>query len=366
VPLTARLLCAVALVWMTAGAGAQDYPVRPIRLIVPLAEGGAPGLVSRRPVRGKGVQAGGFYKVATAEAPTYPSRPIRLIVPLAPAGGMDTIARGIAQKLTESLGQAVVVDNRSGGGGVIGVDTVAHSTPDGHTLLMMSATGLIYPLMYKAQYDVARDFAPIVQVTTQPYVIVVNPNVPVKSVAELIAYAKASPGKLTFASSGNGSLIHLMTELFKSTTATQMTHVPYRGIGAAYPDLLGGQIQLIFASSISAMQLIHAGRLRALAVTGARRAKALPELPTVIEAGVPGFIVNQWYALLAAAGTPRAIVERLNRDANKALTYPEVIQRFTADGAEAAGGTPQMLAVHIKSESDKWAKVIKQAGIRGE
>ncbi len=299
-------------------------------------------------------------------AQDYPSRPVRLIVPLAPAGGMDTIARGIAQKLTESLGQSVVVDNRSGGGGVIGVETVARSTADGYTLLMMSATSLIYPLMYKAQYDISRDFTPIVQVTTQPYVIVVNPNVPVKSIAELIAYAKANPGKLNFASSGNGSLIHLMTELFKSTTGTQMTHVPYRGIGAAYPDLLGGQIQLIFASSISAMQLIHAGRLRALAVTGAKRAKALPELPTVIEAGVPGFVVNQWYGLLAAVGTPRAIVERLNRDVNKALQFPDVIARFTADGAEAAGGSPQQLATHIKAESDKWAKVIKQAGIRGE
>ena len=303
---------------------------------------------------------------AQVQAQEYPTRPIRLIVPLAPAGGMDTIARGIAQKLTESLGQSVVVDNRSGGGGVIGVETVAHSTPDGYTLLMMSATALIYPLMYKAKYDIARDFAPIVQVTTQPYVIVVNPNVPVKSVAELIAYAKANPSKLNFASSGNGSLIHLMTELFKSSTGAQMTHVPYRGIGAAYPDLLGGQIQLIFASSISAMQLIHAGRLRALAVTGAKRAKALPELPTVIEAGVPGFVVNQWYALLSSTGTPRAITERLNRDTNKALTYPDVIARFTADGAEAAGGTSQMLAAHIKSEREKWAKVIKDAGIRGE
>ena len=172
---------------------------------------------------------------APVHAQEYPTRPIRLIVPLAPAGGMDTIARGVAQKLTESLGQSVVVDNRSGGGGVIGVETVAHSTPDGYTLLMMSATALIYPLMYKAKYDIARDFAPIVQVTTQPYVIVVNPTVPVKSVAELIAYAKANPNKLNFASSGNGSLIHLMTELFKSSTGAQMTHVPYRGIGAAYP-----------------------------------------------------------------------------------------------------------------------------------
>ena len=301
-----------------------------------------------------------------ATAADYPSRPIRLVVPLAPAGGMDTIARGIAIKLTEYLGQSVVIDNRSGGGGVIGVELVAHSAADGHTLLMMSSTAAIYPLMYKAPYDLMRDFTAVTQVTVQPYVIVINPAVPVKSVAELIAYSKANPGKLNFASSGNGSLIHLMTELFKSMTGAQMVHVPYRGVGAAYPDLLGGHIQLVFASSISAMPLIQAQRLRALAVTGAKRAKALPELPTVIEAGVPGFVVNQWYGVLAAAGTPKAIVERLNREINKTLQVPEVLARFAADGAEAAGGSPQQLAAHIKAESEKWARVIKQAGIHGE
>ena len=303
---------------------------------------------------------------ATAMAADYPNRPIRLIVPLAPGGGMDTIARGIAQKLTENLGQPVVVDNRSGGGGVIAVEVVSHSAPDGHTLLMMSATSVIYPVMYKAQYDVVRDFAAVSHVTTQPYVIVVNPAVPVRSVAELIAYAKSNPNKLNFASAGNGSLIHLATELFKSMTGTQMVHVPYRGIGAAYPDLLGGHIQLIFASSISATPLIQAQRLKALAVTGAQRAKSLPELPTVIESGVPGFVVNQWYGILVAAGTPRAIVERLNREVNKTLQMQEVLARFAADGAEAAGGSPQQFVAHVKAEREKWTKVIKQAGIRGE
>ena len=301
-----------------------------------------------------------------ATAQDYPTRPIRLVIPLAPGGGMDTIARGISVKLTEYLGQPVVVDNRSGGGGVIAVELVTHSAPDGHTLLMMSATSVIYPLMYKASYDVVRDFAAVSQVTTQPYVIVVNPAVPVKSVAELIAYAKANPNKLNFASAGNGSLIHLATELFKSMTGTQMIHVPYRGIGAAYPDLLGGHIQLIFASSISATPLIQARRLKALAVTGAQRAKSLPDLPTVVEAGVPGFVVNQWYGLLAAAGTPRPIVERLNREVNKTLQVQEVLARFAADGAEATGGSPQQFVAHIKAEREKWAKVIQQAGIRGE
>jgi len=300
------------------------------------------------------------------QAQNYPAKPIRLIVPLAPGGGMDTVARGIAIKLNESLGQAVVVDNRGGGGGSIGAELVAHAAPDGYTLLMMSATAVIHPLMYKAQYDPVRDFTPVSQVTTQPYVIVVNPAVPVMSVAELIVYAKSNPGKLNYASAGNGSLIHLASELFKSMTGVQMVHVPYKGIGAAYPDLIGGHIQLIFASIISALPLIQSQRLRALAVTGVQRAKALPDLPTVAEAGVPGFAVTQWYGVQAPAGTPRSIVERLNREIVKTLQLAEVAARLASDGAEAAGGSPQQFAALIRAERERWARVIKQAGIRGD
>jgi len=300
------------------------------------------------------------------QAQNYPAKPIRLIVPLAPGGGMDTVARGIAIKLNESLGQAVVVDNRGGGGGSIGAELVAHAAPDGYTLLMMSATAVIHPLMYKAQYDPVRDFTPVSQVTTQPYVIVVNPAVPVMSVAELIVYAKSNPGKLNYASAGNGSLIHLASELFKSMTGVQMVHVPYKGIGAAYPDLIGGHIQLIFASIISALPLIQSQRLRALAVTGVQRAKALPDLPTVAEAGVPGFAVTQWYGVQAPAGTPRSIVERLNREIVQTLQLAEVAARLASDGAEAAGGSPQQFAALIRAERERWARVIKQAGIRGD
>jgi tripartite-type tricarboxylate transporter receptor subunit TctC len=361
-----RLLPAFALIVGPSCAIAQDYPVRPIRLIVPLAKGGAPGHVSRRPVRGQGAQSAGFFTVAAITTQPYPTRPIRLIVPLAAGGGMDTVARGIALKLNESLGQAVVVDNRGGSGGSIGAELVAHAAPDGYTLLMMSATAVIHPLMYKAQYDPMRDFTPVSQVTTQPYVIVVNPAVPVTSVAELIAYAKSNPAKLNYASAGNGSLIHLASELFKSMTGIQMVHVPYKGIGAAYPDLIGGHIQIIFASIISAMPQIQSLRLRALAVTGAQRAKSLPDLPTVAEAGVPGFAVTQWYGVQAPAGTPRPVVERLNREIIKALQLTEVVARLAGDGAEAAGGTPQQFAALIKAEREKWARVIKEAGIRGD
>jgi tripartite-type tricarboxylate transporter receptor subunit TctC len=302
----------------------------------------------------------------TGQAQTYPSRPIRLIVPLAAGGGMDTVARGVALKLTDSLGQTVVVDNRGGGGGSIGAELVAAAAPDGYTLIMMSATSVIHPLMYKARYETLRDFAPVTQVTTQPYVIVLNSGVPATSVRELIGYAKANPDKLNYASSGNGSLIHLATELFRITTGTRLVHIPYKGIGAAYPDLIAGNIQLILASIISAQPHVKAQRIRALAVTGSKRAGSSPELPTVAEAGVPGYAVTQWYAVFAPAGAPKGVVDRLHREIVKVLQLNEVTMRLTADGAESVGSTPQQLAAHVKAERDKWARVIKQTGIRGD
>lgn len=296
----------------------------------------------------------------------YPARPIRLIVPLAAAGGMDTVARALALKLTDQLGQTVVVDNRGGGGGAIGAELAAGAPPDGYTLIMQSATAVIHPIMYKARYDILRDFTPVSQVTTQPYVIVVNPSVPVRTVSELIAHARSNPEKLNYASAGQGSLIHLTGELFKLATGIRMVHVPYKGIGAAYPDLLAGHVQLTFASIISGMPHIRAQRLRALAVTGAQRAKAAPELPTVAESGVQGFAVSQWYGVQAPAGAPPTLVERLHREIVKALQLPEVGARLAADGAEAVGSSPREFAAHIKAERDKWAKVIKQTGIRGD
>ena len=301
-----------------------------------------------------------------AHAQNYPNKPIRLIVPLVAGGGMDTIARGIGLRLGASLGQPVVVDNRGGGGGAIGAELAAHAAPDGYTLLMMSATAVIHPLMYPAQYDAVRDFAAISQVTTQPYVIVVNPAIPVKSVTELVAYAKANPGNLNYGSAGNGSLIHLASELFKTMTGIRMTHVPYKGIGAAYPDLIGGQIQLIVASIISALPQIRSQRLTALAVTGARRAPALPELPTVAESGVPGYAVSQWYGVQAPAGTAHNIVVRLNREIVTTLQLADVLAHLASDGAEAAGSTPQQFAAHIKAEREKWARVIRQAAIHAD
>jgi tripartite-type tricarboxylate transporter receptor subunit TctC len=304
--------------------------------------------------------------VLPAAAQNYPARPVRMIVPLAAGGGMDTVARAVSQKLTEYLGQTVVVDNRGGGGGSIGAELAASAPPDGYTIIMMSATSVIHPLMYPARYDTSRDFAPVSQVTSQPYVIVVTNGLPIKSVGDLVAYAKANPAKLNYASSGNGSLIHLTGELFGIASGTRLTHIPYKGIGAAYPDLISGNIQLTFASIISGLPHIRAQRIRALAVTGSRRAKAAPELPTVAEAGVKGFAVSQWYGILAPARTPKAVVDRLHADIVKALPQPEVGARLAADGAEPVGSTPQEFSAHIKEEREKWAKVIKQTGIKGE
>ncbi len=297
---------------------------------------------------------------------TYPSRPVRLIVPLAAGGGMDTVARALSLKLTDQAGQTIIVDNRGGGGGSIGAELAASAPPDGYTLIMMSATSVIHPLLYKARYDITQDFAPISQVTTQPYVIVVNNALPIKSVSDLVAYAKVNPAKLNFASSGNGSLIHLTGELFKIATGTHLTHIPYKGIGAAYPDLIAGNIQLTFASIISGLPHIRAQRIRALAVTGSKRAKAAPELPTVAEAGVKGFSVSQWYGVFAPAKTPRAIVDKVHDEIVKALPQPEVGARLAADGAEPVGSAPQEFAAHVREEREKWAKVIKQTGIKGE
>ena len=301
-----------------------------------------------------------------AIAAAYPERPIRLIVPLAANGAMDTVARGLAIKLTESLGQTVVVDNRGGGGGSVGAELARFAAPDGYTVLMISASSVIHPLMYKAEYDAVRDFAPVTQVTSQPYLVVVNPAVPVKTLNELIAYAKANPNKLNYASAGNGSLIHLTGELFKFVTGTEMTHIPYKGIGDAYPDLIGGQVQLTFGSIISALPQVRAGRLRALAVTGAKRAKPLPDVPSASEVGVKGFVMTQWYGMLLPAKTPQAVIDRLNGDIKKALDNPAVLARLTDDGAEAMPGTPQQFRDHLIAERNKWAGVIKQAKIKGD
>ncbi len=312
---------------------------------------------------------GGALLVAFAaqiQAQGYPNRPVRMIIPTAAAGGPDTIGRAIAQKLADDLDQTVVVDNRAGASGAIAADLARLSAPDGHTLLVFSVSQVIRPLLYKVSYDLGRDFAPITQLSAQSYVLTANNDLPVRSVSELVAHAKANPARLNYASVGQGSQIHLMTELFRTMTGIDVVHVPYKGIAAAYPDLMSGRIHFSFAGIISAQTHVKAQRLRALAVSGPKRMAALPAVPTVAESGVPGFAVTQWYGLLAPAGTPRPIVAFLNKRINDALRQPDVAGRIAAEGSEAVGSTPAQLAGMIKAERAKWVKVIEQSGIKGE
>lgn len=296
----------------------------------------------------------------------FPNKSIRIILPIAAGGGMDMVGRAIGQKVAENIGQNVVIDNRPGGGGSIGVELASIATPDGYSLLLMSSSAVVYALLYPARYDLLRDFIPVSQLTSQPYLLVVNPSLPIRSVGELIEFAKANRGKLNYASSGIGSLTNLAGELFKSSTGTEITHVPYKTINAAFPDLLGGAIQMAFQSIVSVQAHIKANRLRPVAVTGSTRAKALPEIPTVAESGVKDFNVTQWFGVVAPARTPRPVVERLNKEFVDAVQRPELVARLAADGAEAAGTTSQNFGTHIRNERDKWARVIAQTGIRGE
>jgi tripartite-type tricarboxylate transporter receptor subunit TctC len=299
----------------------------------------------------------------TAVAQSYPARPIRLLTPNAPGGGLDVIARMITPALTEDLGRAVVVDNRPGASGAIAMETAAHAAPDGYTLAIFSVSQVIYAELNKANYDMFRDFAPVSQVAASPYVLAVSAQLPVSSVSEFIAYAKANPDKLGYATSGVATLQQLATELFASTVGIKLMHVPYKGVGAAFPDLIAGRTPLTISSVASLAGLMRSKLLRPLAVTTTQRTAMLPEVPTMIEAGIPGFVVTQWHGIVAPAGTPRAVVERLHQGIARSLQQPEVIARLAADGTEAVGSSPQQFAAHMKAEREKWIRAIKQAGI---
>jgi tripartite-type tricarboxylate transporter receptor subunit TctC len=304
----------------------------------------------------------------SASAQQYPNRPIRFVVPFAPGGSTDTLARTIGQKLTEALQQQVVVDNRSGANGNIGMEIVAHAAPDGYTILLGYIANLgIGPGLYaKLPFDPVRDYAPITQLASSPNILAVHPSLPVKSFQELIAYAKTNPKKLNFASSGVGSIGHLTGELLNRSAGVDMVHVPYKGSGQAVIDLLGGQVQMMFSGMSSVMQHIKAGKLRALAVTGAQRSPAVPEVPTIAESGFPGFEATAWYGVLATARTPKTIVNRLHDEIVRALALPDVKERLNNVGFELVGGTPDEFAAFIKSEIAKWTRVVRDAHISAE
>jgi len=302
-----------------------------------------------------------------AAAQAYPDRPIRLVVPYAPGGGTDLTSRLIALRLTESFKQQVIVDNRAGGASNIGAEIVARSAPDGYTLMMAGISFSINTSIFpKLGYDPIRDFDPVSLVATVPLIVVVHPSVPVGSIKELIALAKAKPGTLNYASGGTGTANHIAGELFKYMTGTDIVHVPYKGGGPALADVVGGQVQLLFNTMTSTVGFMNSGKLRALAVTGKQRSPGVPNLPTVAEAGVPGYDVGAWFGIVVPKGTPRPLVMKLNGEIVRITRTPEAREQFTAQGAEAVGSTPEEFAKHLRIEIDKWAKVAKAARMRAE
>jgi tripartite-type tricarboxylate transporter receptor subunit TctC len=302
-----------------------------------------------------------------ALAQGYPAKPMRLIVAFPPGGTNDIVARSVAQRLSERLGQQMVVENRPGANGALGAEVAAKSAPDGYTLFIAAVNHVVLPSLYpKLPYDIERDFAPVVLLAIVPIVVTVNPSLPAKSIAELIALAKAKPGALNYASSGNGAGTHLAGELFKMQAGINLTHVPYKGSGPAMIDLIGGQVQLMFADLPSATAQIKGGKLRALAVGSPRTSPLVPDLPTVAASGLPGYEAYTWVGIMAPAGTPKDIVARLNAEAVAALGRPDLKEALAAQGAEAAPGTPEQFGAHIKSELAKWSQVVKTAGIRAD
>jgi tripartite-type tricarboxylate transporter receptor subunit TctC len=299
--------------------------------------------------------------------PAYPSKPVRIIVGQAPGGATDVVARGVSVRLSEALGQSVVVDNRTGAAGSIGANLVAKSPPDGYTLLAVSSSFSINPSLYdKLPFDPQRDLAPVILLAEAPFLVLVHPSLPVRSIKELVALARAKPDALNFASGGIGSSGQLAGELFKHAAQITMVHVPEKGAGPALTDTIAGQVQLTFASMISSLPHVRSGRLRALAVTGLKRSPAVPDLPTVEQAGVKPYSTTSWYGVLAPAGTPAAIIGKLNADMQKVVTQGEVRQRLSADGAEPAGGSPEDFQRHLAAEITKWQRVVKAAGIHAE
>jgi tripartite-type tricarboxylate transporter receptor subunit TctC len=289
---------------------------------------------------------------------------VRLIVPFAPGGGADISARTIATKLTERFREQVIVDNRPGAGGNVGVEIASKSPPDGYTLLLVSSSYGANPALYKLSFDPVNGFEPITLVSQQPFILVVHPSLPARNVKELIALAKAKPGSLNYASSGAGGIVHLGTEYFKSLTGVDIVHIPYKGGNTAHNDLVAGFVQVYFGTILSTLPVVKSGKLRALGVSTEKRNEALPNVPTVAEAGVPGFSFSGWYAVLAPAKTPKDVTTVLNREIVSLLQSPDVKDRFAAEGSSVVGSTPEQLRDYLRRDIAKWQKVVKTANIR--
>ena len=299
-----------------------------------------------------------------SSAQTYPQRPVRIIVNVSPGGGVDSVARIAAQHYHAVWNQPFVVDNRTGAGGSIGVELVARAAPDGYTLLVCSS-GVVTNAAIRAQsYDPVRDLQPVTTLTSAPYIVLTTPSLPVNNVKELIVLAKSKPGRVSFASAGTGSILHMSAELLMLLSGTQMLHVPYKGVADAYPAVVSGDVNWVVGAPVSSLPLVRGGRLKALAVTSAARSKLLPDLPTVAESGVAGYDVRGWFGMFAPAATPSAIVMKLNAEAKRAFQTPEVARRMAAEGTEIVLNSPQELAVEVKAEFQKWQALVKKTGVK--
>ena len=320
--------------------------------------------ISRYIVSGAALAA--LFAWGIAQAQTYPARPVRLLVPSTPGGSVDTLSRAIATRLSEKWGQQVVVDNRPGAGGVIAAELTAKAPPDGYTLIMCTVASCAtnVSLHKNLPYDPVRDFEPVTLVATQNLMLLVHPSIPASSVKDLIATAKAHPGKYSFASAGNGTGGHLSGELFKLLAGIDLLHVPYKGVAPALVDVVSGQVSMTFASILSSLPQVKSGKVKALAVTGLKRSPAAPELPTMMEAGVKGYESATWYGVLAPARTPKEIIARLNTEIVAITKQPDVRDRLSKEGADPVGSSPQELGAYIKSEIAKWSKVVKAAKIQ--
>ncbi len=305
---------------------------------------------------------------APAGAQSYPTKAVRIIVPFPPGAGVDIVTRAVSGKLGEALGQQLIIDNRAGAGGIVGAEVAAKAPADGYTLFMGTAGILtVIPHMHsKAPYSVERDFIPVSLVASVPSMLVVHPSLPVKSVKELIALARAKPGALNYASTGNGTLPHLAAEFFKAQAKINMVHVAYKGSAPATTDLLSGQVEVFFGNVLSVIEQVRGGRLRALAVTSLQRQAVAPDVPTMVESGFPGFEAGTWFGLLAPAGTPRDIIARLHTEVAKTVRLPDVQKQLAGQGATTIGNTPEQFAAYIKTESAKWAKVLAASGVRAD
>ena len=380
-----RGVVAIVLMTLASTLCAQNYPSKPVRVIVPFPPGTGPG--SRRrgcSWGGDGARAPGAWhciwsrlvialiavaaiSALPAIAQPYPSKPVRVIVPFPPGAGADIVARTVMPRLADAFGQQFIVDNRAGASGNLGAEVAAHAAPDGYTLLFTPASVASSQALYqKLGYNLEKDLDPVSLVASAPFVLVVHPSLPVKNVKELIAMAKAKPGQLLYASTGNGGSPHLATELFKLQAKIDIVHIPYKGTPPAVTDLIAGQVSMMFANTLSVLPYINSGRLHALAISSAKRSAAAPTLPTVAESGMPGFEATTWFGVLAPAGTPKEIVSRLTGELRKVVQTKGLIDSLLSQGADPIGTSADEFRAQIRADIDKWTRTIKAAGVRAE